>query len=191
MTKVLLSLHGFHSSPNSLKAQQMSAFLAANHPDIRFVCPQLPTTPEKMWQLIETIFERYQGQEIAVMGSSLGGYLATKVAQQYGVKVLLINPAVFPYLLLQQYAGLQVHPYTQDEYLINHDFMQQLRDLEVELLPNKDNCWVLLQQGDEVLDYQQALDKYQGCKITCEAGGDHSFVGFDAYLAKIINFLFN
>ena len=170
MAKVLLSLHGFHSSPESLKARQLAQYIATHHPEITFICPQLPCLPEQMWQLIESIFEKYEGDDIAVVGSSLGGYLATKVSEVYKTKVILVNPAVTPYLLLQIYAGKQSHPYTGEPYFIDDSYMQQLKELDVESITSPENSWVLLQQGDEVLDYQQAVHKYQACKITCEAG---------------------
>jgi uncharacterized protein len=190
MDKLLLSLHGFHSSPNSLKARQMDEYLTLHHPEIRFICPQLPVFPRDMWQLIETIFEANKGAKIAVMGSSLGGFLATKVAEKFAVKVLLINPAVSPDLLLTTYQGEQTHPYLLQQYNIDQDYIHQLKDLNVNKLTNPELAWVLLQEGDEVLDYQEALNKYQGSKITCESGGDHSFVGFERYLAEIIHFLY-
>lgn len=190
MAKVLLSLHGFHSSPESLKARQLSEYLATNHPEITFICPQLPCVPGDMWQLIESIFEKYKGDEIGVVGSSLGGYLATKVAEEYKAKVILVNPAVTPYLLLQVYAGKQIHPCTGEPYFIDESYMSQLKLLDVTSITEPQNSWVLLQQDDEVLDYQQAVNKYQACKITCEAGGDHSFVGFERYIPDIIHFLY-
>ena len=190
MRKILLSLHGYHSSPGSIKARQMSSYLAEHFPEISFVCPQLPCQPTLMWALIESIFEQYKSMEIAIMGSSLGGYLAAKASEQYGVKVVLINPAVFPYRLLQQYAGMQIHPYTQESYQINENYLQQLRKLAVKEQSDPQKCWVLLQKKDEVLNYREALDKFQGCKITCEEGGDHSFVGFERFLPDIIKFLF-
>jgi predicted esterase YcpF (UPF0227 family) len=190
MRKVLLSLHGYHSSPGSLKARQMSSYVADNFPEISFVCPQLPCQPALMWALIESVFEQYKGMEIAVMGSSLGGYLAAKASEQYGVKVVLINPAVFPYRLLQQYGGMQTHPYTKESYRIDKDYLQQLRALAVEELSAPQKCWVLLQKKDEVLNYREAFDKFQRCKISCEEGGDHSFSGFERFLPDIIKFLF-
>lgn len=190
MAKVLLSLHGFHSSPESLKAQQMSAYLADKQPEITFVCPQLPCLPEQMWEVIESIFKQYRNDQIAVMGSSLGGYLATKAAQKYAVKALLINPAVYPFHLLTEYAGLQVHPYTNISYQIDESYLQQLTALNVQHIDNPENLWILVQKGDEVLDYQQACDKYQFCHITCEEGGDHSFINFDRFIPEIIKFLF-
>jgi len=188
--KILLSLHGFHSSPASLKAQQMRDHLLSSHPDIQFYCPQLPALPEQMWQVIETFFEQYKEYEIAIMGSSLGGFLATKVVQKYSVKGLLINPAVTPNLLFEKYQGPQLHPYLQQQYEINQDYIKQIENLYIEKLKYPDKIWVLLQQEDEVLDYRDALQKYKACKITCEKGGDHSFIGFDRYLTEIIHFLF-
>ncbi|WP_372881733.1 YqiA/YcfP family alpha/beta fold hydrolase [Psychromonas sp.] len=190
MAKVLLSLHGFHSSPGSLKAQQMDSYLAEHYPEITFLCPQLPCLPKQMWEVIESVFAQYSGAEIAVMGSSLGGYLAAKAGEQYGVKVVLINPAVFPYRLLEQYAGTQIHPYTQESYQINENYLQQLTALDTKSQSNPEKCWLLLQKQDEVLNYREALNKYQRCKITCEEGGDHSFIGFERFLPAIIAFLF-
>lgn len=190
MARVLLSLHGFHSSPGSVKAQQMSSYLAEHFPEISFVCPQLPCLPQQMWEVIQSIFEKYSGAEIAVMGSSLGGYLATQASEQYGVKVVLINPAVFPYRLLDQYAGIQTHPYTQKRYQIDVNYLQQLKNLATNKLRDPGKYWVLLQKGDEVLNYREAFDKYQDCQITCEEGGDHSFIGFERFIPAIIEFLF-
>ncbi|WP_019616150.1 YqiA/YcfP family alpha/beta fold hydrolase [Psychromonas ossibalaenae] len=190
MAQILLSLHGFHSSPGSLKAKQMSSYLSEFFPDIQFICPQLPSLPEQMWAMVESLFAQHKHDQIAVMGSSLGGYLAAKAAQQYCVNVVLINPAVYPYHLLEAYAGRQVHPYTGDEYQIDQHFMTQLKSLEVPLLSRPEKCWVLLQKEDEVLDYRQAFDKYKQCKISCEEGGNHSFAGFERYLPDIIKFLF-
>ncbi|MEI6897641.1 MAG: YqiA/YcfP family alpha/beta fold hydrolase [Psychromonas sp.] len=190
MGKLLLSLHGFHSSPESLKARQLANYIKKQHPEITYICPQLPCLPEQMWQLIELIFVEHTQDRIAVVGSSLGGYLATKVAEVYKSKVVLINPAVTSYLLLQTYAGAQRHPYTGESYQINNSYINQLKELNVEKVSAPQNTWVLLQQGDEVLDYQQAMLKYQGCKITCETGGEHSFIGFERFIPDIIKFLF-
>lgn len=190
MAKVLLSLHGFHSSPKSLKARQLADYIDKHHPEITFLCPQLPCLPGQMWELIESIFEKYKGDDISVVGSSLGGYLATKISEVYKSKSIVVNPAVTPYRLLQVYAGTQTHPYTNETYVIDEDYMLQLKALNVEMLSSSSRCWVLLQEGDEVLDYQQALIKYQDCKITCEKGGDHSFIGFERYITDIIKFLF-
>ena len=189
MAKILLALHGFHSSPKSAKIRHMSTYLTKKMPDITLIAPQLPCLPAQMWQVIESVFANHPDDQIAVMGSSLGGYLATKVAERYQVKVLLINPAVAPWDLLS-YAGLQKHPYTLEEYFIDAVYLEQLKALDSTYLGSPDQCWVLLQEDDEVLDYRDAMERYKQCTITCESGGDHSFRGFERYLPDIIKFLF-
>lgn len=189
MANIFLALHGFHSSPESLKVQQMSAYLADSFPEITFICPQLPCLPEQMWEVIESVFAKHSDDQVAVMGSSLGGYLATKAAHKYQVKVLLINPAVSPHRLFL-YAGQQKHPYTLESYQIDETYIAQLTALDVPYSGTPEQCWVLLQEGDEVLDYREALEKYKPSKITREKGGDHSFIGFERYLPDIIKFLF-
>lgn len=188
--KVFISLHGFHSSPQSLKALQIKEYLANHHPDIDFVCPQLPVFPKDMWKKIEAIFEQYKDYDIGVMGSSLGGFLATKAIQTYQVKAILVNPAITPDLLLTKYQGIQVHPYLQQHYNIDQEYIDQLITLNIERLNQPELAWVLLQAGDEVLDYREALNKYKSSKVTCEQGGNHSFIGFERYLKEIIHFLY-
>jgi len=174
----------------SLKAQQMQAYLLKHHPDIDFVCPQLPVLPSQMWQVVKDIFEQHQDKQIAIMGSSLGGFLATKAAQHYAAKAVLVNPAVTPDVLLKQHQGPQNHPYLHQSYQIDEHYIGQIHHLYIENILYPENLWVLLQQQDEVLNYKEAIRKYKACKITCEEGGDHSFIGFERYLADIVNFLF-
>ena len=190
MTKVLLYLHGFHSSPSSLKIQQTKSYIASHHPEIKLIAPQLPCLPKDMWEVICAVFAKYEGCEIAVMGSSLGGFLSTKVVEKYAVNAVLINPAVGAFHLLEEYAGEHIHPYLNEGYTIDQDYLDQLTQLLSGDIEHADKIWALLQQGDEVLDYQLAVKKYQHCKITCEEGGDHSFIGFDRYLSDIMQFLF-
>lgn len=190
MAKVLLYLHGFHSSPSSLKSQQTKAYIADYHPEIKLIAPQLPCLPKDMWQVICDVFNKHENDDIAVVGSSLGGFLCTKIVEQYAVNAVLINPAVGAFHLLEEYAGEHVHPYLNEGYTIDQDYLAQLTQLLSGDVEHADKIWVLLQKGDEVLDYRQALEKYKCCKITCEEGGDHSFIGFDRHLSDIIPFLF-
>ncbi len=101
MRSVLLYLHGFNSSPGSAKAQQMAAWVAANRPDIEVIIPAQPNTPAAAWAAIEQTIadlQRRYGSEfkLGAVGSSLGGFMATRVSEQYGCRAALINPAVRP-----------------------------------------------------------------------------------------------
>ncbi|GEK13264.1 esterase YqiA [Aliivibrio fischeri] len=187
---LLLYIHGFNSSPLSHKAQVMAEYCKVHRPDIKVIVPRLPSYPSQAAEFLVQLVEKYKDtHQIGLVGSSLGGYLSTWLNHQYGFKAALVNPAVKPYELLADYLGKQVNPYTQEEYLLEEKHMEELLALQVETLHSVDDLWLLQQEGDEVLDYRQAVDKYSACKQTIEKGGDHSFVNFERYPEQIIQFL--
>lgn len=186
---LLLYLHGFNSSPQSMKAQQIETWLQQYHPDIDIVIPHLAPYPTAAWQQIESIIADYPEHQIGVVGSSLGGYLATKVNQKFGYPAVLINPAVKPYELLVDYLGENSNLYTNQTYTLVPEHIDELRALDCPQLIHQERLWVLLQTDDEVLDYQQAVDKYSAAKVTIEQGGDHSFIGFERHFSDILTFL--
>ena len=193
MKKNILYIHGFNSSPLSLKAEQTRKYLATSFPDVGFFCPQLATTPAKAITQLEQLIER-QGSNTQwyLIGSSLGGYFASYLSHKYNSLAVLVNPAITPYELLHDYIGEQVNPYTEEVYQVTEDHMQQLKALE-KTTPaidskEKNNYLVMVQTGDEVLNYQEAVEKYQHCRLIVQEGGDHSFINFDHCLATISDF---
>ncbi|MGL5040894.1 MAG: YqiA/YcfP family alpha/beta fold hydrolase [Aeromonas sp.] len=193
MKSVLLYLHGFNSSPGSAKAQQMAAWVAHHRPDIEVIIPAQPNTPAAAWAAIERVMSdlllRYgHSLKLGVVGSSLGGFMATKVSEHYGCRAALINPAVRPHALLCDYLGPQTNPYTGEHYELLPSHIEELRMLAVPLTA-PDRLWVLQQQGDEVLDYRQTLSYYRFARLSLECGGNHGFVGFERYPAQIVHFL--
>lgn len=184
----LLYLHGFNSSPNSIKATQLKHHVQRHRSDITFICPQLAATPAAAWTQIAALCDG-MAEPFGVVGSSLGGFWSTRVAQLYGVRAVVINPAVNPHLLLQDYLGEQLNPYTEERYLLTGQHMAELAALRVSEPANPERIWLLQQQGDEVLDYREALDYYRFARVCIQKGGDHSFVGFEHYCAQVVRFL--
>ena len=190
MASLLIYLHGFNSSPQSLKAQQMAQYCANHRPDIKVVMPQLPSYPEKAQVYLEQLILRFKDDyKIGLVGSSLGGYLCTWLSERYALPAVLINPAVKPYELLVDYLGPQQNPYSGENYVLVPKHMAQLQQLDVAMVHAPQRFWVLLQEGDEVLDYRQSMMKYAESKLTVEPNGDHSFVNFERFPASIIQFL--
>lgn len=190
MKSVLIYLHGFNSSPLSLKAQQMVAYCREHRPDIQLETPQLPSYPAEAATFLEQLIKQYQGtHNIGVVGSSLGGYLSAWLNDRYHIPAVLVNPAVKPYELLIDYLGAQQNPYSGESYVLENKHIAELKALEVETVKYPELLWVLLQQGDEILDYRQAAAKYMNCRLTIEEKGDHSFIHFDRFSAAIIQFL--
>lgn len=189
---IVLYLHGFQSSPQSHKAQLTKAYVAEHFNDTSILVPQLPNSPSKIaGQVLRLISANpsLQAEGLKIIGSSMGGYLATWLVEKFGGKAVLINPAVKPYELLVNYTGFHVNPYTKERFYIHKDDMTYLRALNVREIAAPEMYKVYLQTGDEVLDYRQAEEKYAGSNLTIEQGGDHSFVGFDRHLPEIFEFL--
>ncbi|MGQ5521770.1 YqiA/YcfP family alpha/beta fold hydrolase [Chitinimonas sp. PSY-7] len=184
MAKILY-LHGFNSSPASQKAQQTHAWLAERSLAEHFICPTLPSTPKAAAMLITQLMEQHGPEGITLFGSSLGGFLASWAAEKYGCRAVLINPAVRPAQLLHAYLGLQRNPYSGEEYLLEAHHMDELKALEPAAI-TAERYWLLLETGDETLNYRDALAYYKGCKQTVIEGGDHSFQHWEPMLPELI-----
>lgn len=186
----LIYLHGFLSSPQSVKAQQTLAFFNKFYPQVKCHLPCLPGYPMEAIDIIESVVESCDQQSLRFVGSSMGGFLSTYFIEKYGGKAVIINPAVRPFELLQDYQGEHINPNTGEEFKVSSLQIEQLKSLYQSKLASADNYMVLLQTLDETLDYRQAEEKYQGAKLIIEEGGNHSFVNYENHLPDIADFLF-
>ncbi|WP_198262730.1 YqiA/YcfP family alpha/beta fold hydrolase [sulfur-oxidizing endosymbiont of Gigantopelta aegis] len=187
---IFIYIHGFNSSPESYKAQCFSQFIHEQHPEHECISPQLSDQPAyAMSRLIELIENYIKQSKVAVLGSSLGGFYATQLAQQYDIKATLINPAVNPQSLLINYLGKNKNYHTGEEYEFTPAHIKQLDAISCDKLNQPDNLMVMLQTGDEVLDYRLAEKKYKQTHLMIEKGGDHSFQGFSRHCEAIYQFL--
>ncbi|MCF1426528.1 MAG: esterase YqiA [Shewanella sp.] len=188
---MLLYIHGFNSSPQSEKGQLTADYVRQHFPSVNFIAPQLPSEPAVAMALLEHLTQEAQsrGEPLAFAGSSLGGYFGSFLAEKYGGLAVLINPAVRPYELFADFIGAQQNPYTGETYQVLAEHLSQLQAVDTQVIRHPDRFFVLLQSGDEVLDYRQAVSKYHCCKMRLEAGGDHSFIGYASHLSGICEFL--
>lgn len=193
-TSHLLYLHGFRSSPQSAKAQVMAAWVAQHRPDLRWWCPQLPPSPKEALKLLFDGLDQWQHEpdfgKLAVMGSSLGGFYATAVAERQACKAVLLNPAVDPARDLSRYIGEQTawHNPSEHFYFQPH-FVDELQALNAGPLKNPANYLALIAKGDEVLDWREMATRYAGAHLCVLEGGDHALSDFDQHLPLIVDFL--
>jgi predicted esterase YcpF (UPF0227 family) len=182
---MLIYIHGFNSSPASAKAQLLRAKLEALGRGAEFVAPALPPSPAQAAALLDALALRHRGA--ALVGSSLGGYYATWLAEKHGMRAVLLNPAVRPYELLAPLVGLQKRFHTGEEYVFTSEHVAELRALEVErITPSR--YFLIVTTGDEVLDYRWAVECYRGCRQIVIEGGDHGLSDFASYLDRVLEF---
>ncbi|AMB81351.1 MULTISPECIES: YqiA/YcfP family alpha/beta fold hydrolase [Pseudomonas] len=186
MSGSILYIHGFNSAPESKKATQLISVMQGMGLGDQLRVPALHHHPrEAMAQLTAAISEM---DRPLLVGSSLGGYYATWLAEQHGLKALLVNPAVSPHRMFDGYLGTQTNLYSGETWELTLDHVQALAELEVAAPQDPQRYQVWLQTGDETLDYRNAEKYYKACVLRIQAGGDHSYQGFAQQLPALLNF---
>jgi uncharacterized protein len=186
-TTHLLYLHGFRSSPQSAKARLMAQHMAAQHPGVVWLCPQLPPSPQAAMELVDQATADWPAGSMAVVGSSLGGFYATWVAEQRGCRAVLLNPAVFPARDLAKYIGSQTQWHAPDEaFYFKAAYVQELQGLAGLALQQPQNYLALIAKGDEVLDWHEMLARYGAAQVLLLEGGDHALSDFATHLPRVM-----
>lgn len=183
----VIYLHGFNSSPASLKARQFSDYCQACGVDAQV--PHLSHDPERALESIEDCIVASDSLPALLVGSSLGGYYATALAERYLLRAALINPAVAPFLHLgSEFLGPQRNLHTGVEYEFTTGHVAALRRMHVERIADPSRYLLLVQTGDEVLDYRHALEYYRGSRQQVQEGGSHAFENFASVLPALLQF---
>lgn len=186
----LIYLHGFKSSPESEKVTELREVLDRHQVPVELVAPSLGFAPQEALARACELVEAVVGQRpCGLIGSSLGGYYANVVSARYGVPAALVNPAAYPYRLLRDYLGEQTNLHTGETFKVTEEHMRQLADMDPGDHPEAAQLLVLLQTGDETLDYREAWRRFQGSPHWLQAGGDHRFQNFARTIPAILAFL--
>jgi predicted esterase YcpF (UPF0227 family) len=184
---VLIYLHGFRSSPASIKARRLGQYMETRGLAARYACPLLPHEPAAAVALIEKRI-RASPSPVTLVGSSLGGYYATWLAEQYELRAVLINPAVAAARSLIEYVGRQENMYSGEAFEFTEGHIAQLEAITVERITRPQRYLLMVEAGDELLDYRQSVAKYEGARQIVHEGGDHSFTRFADYMGTILDF---
>ncbi len=189
-TTHLLYLHGFRSSPLSTKARLMAARVARAHPRVTWWCPQLPPSPREAGALIEHGIQAWPPGTMAVVGSSLGGFYASWVAERWACKAVLLNPAVDPARDLAKYIGEHTSWHDPAErFFFKAGYVDELRQLAVTGLAQPQNYLAIIAKGDEVLDWREMTGRYPGACIKLLDGSDHAISDFAGHMDEVFSFL--
>ncbi len=184
---MIVYLHGFNSSPASHKAQVMKAYLEGRGLGHRYACPALPDTPAEALRAVEKALAGHDPKGVTYIGSSLGGYYATWLVENRGGRAVLINPAITPHVGLAAYFGAQKNLHTGEPYELTRAHLEGWRGLLTERV-DPEKYLLLLETGDEVLDWREAARKYEGARMVIRQGGDHSLQCFEEMIPRILAF---
>ena len=181
-------IHGFNSSPQSHKAQQFSQWISAAHPAINLHVPALRPYPLEAMAQLEALAQSAPGG-VGFVGSSLGGFYATYLAEKYRAPAVLINPAVRPFETLSRYLGENENFHTREHYVLTPQHVEDLRTLYVAAPSQPQRLLLMVQTGDETLDYREACTHYRASPAIIEYGGDHAFQQAERYFPTLLTFL--
>ncbi len=168
----------------------MAAHMAAEHPEVHWWCPQLPPSPRAAMDLLLQGIHDWPRHSMAVVGSSLGGFYATHVAQHTGCPAVLLNPAVDPARDLAKYIGEQTSWHDPAEHFyFRPEYVDELRALECGPLTQLERYLPIIAKGDEVLDWREMQARYAGAQVLLLEGGDHALSDFERHLPQVLAFL--
>ncbi len=186
----ILYLHGFRSSPKSAKAQLMGAWMRAHRPDVEWWCPQLTPSPKEAMALVAERLATWPLERMAVVGSSLGGFYATVVAEGAGCPAVVLNPAINPARDLAGHIGdLTSFHDPDDHFYFRAEYVTQLRVMTPRAITHPQRYFAVIAKGDEVLDWREMSARYDGATIRLLEGGDHALSDFDTDLPQVLAFL--
>ena len=185
MGAAVIYIHGFNSSPASSKARLLQERLAALGRAHDFIAPALPHSPAAAARLLAEIAREYP--HAALVGSSLGGFYATWLSEQFALRAVLLNPAVRPYELLEGHVGRQKNFHTGEEYDFTMQHVAELRALEVESITAQ-HYLLMVATGDEVLDYRSAIERYRAARQVIIEGSDHGLSDFSDHVDAVLGF---
>jgi predicted esterase YcpF (UPF0227 family) len=186
----LLYLHGFRSSPQSTKARRVAAWVAAHRPDVVWWCPQLAASPAQAMAEVLAHILTWPAGRMGVVGSSLGGFYATAVAERTGCRAVLLNPAVDPARDLAAAVGSTTAWHSDEPFEFRPEYVDELRTVAPPArLTRPERYLAVIAKGDEVLSWREMSERYAGCRIRLLEGSDHALSDFDEPLAEVLAFL--
>ncbi len=181
----LIYAHGFNSSPQSAKACLLQAVMQAQGLEAQLRVPALSHWPTRAIEQLQAEIDAAEGP-VTLVGSSLGGYYSTWLVEHNpGVRAVLINPAIRPFELLEEWLGQNTNLYTDDNYELTEEHLAQLKALYCPQLRDPSRYLLLVQTADETLDYRDAVAKFAASAQFVQPGGSHGFEQFEALIPAV------
>ena len=188
MSKTILYFHGFASSSNSNKAKILKKYISRNYKNAEIIIPDIDNNFKLAVNQIHDLIDNAK-HPIVFIGSSLGGYYASYFSSKFKTKSVLINPAIPPLKDFEMYLGENENYSTGEKFIITPEDIRYIRKMSYKKYSNAENTYVLLESGDEVLNYKETTKYFSGSYLDIIYGGSHSYESLDEKLKNIVNFI--
>ncbi len=185
---MILYLHGFRSSPQSFKARLLAERLQGLGHGGDYLCPQLPASPKLAIAQAAELADRFPPAELTLIGSSLGGYYATWLAERLGCRAVLLNPAVKPPRDLEKYVGMTSAYHSGEPFEFKAEYIDELRALAIDAITCPERYFLIAATGDEVLDWQEMVGHYPRARHRIIKGSDHGLSDFAGHMDEVLAF---
>ena len=188
---LIVYLHGFRSSPFSMKAKithRAILDLKGEGVDVEWYCPQLPPSPKEAMAMVVMHIKSQNYERLSIIGSSLGGYYATYLAELFSAQATLLNPAIEPARDLESYIGELKAWHSDEAFHFKPEYIQELNALYIKNITKPNRYYLIAAKGDEVLDWQEMVAKYPGAQQLVLEGGDHAISNYLELLPTVLTF---
>lgn len=187
-SEMILYLHGFRSSPHSFKASLLAERMEGLGRNDEYQCPQLPASPSEAIALASDLARRCAPDALSLIGSSLGGFYATWLAERLGCRAVLLNPAVTAPTDLEKYVGVTTAYHSDTRFEFKADYIEELKALAVNKVTQPKRYFLVAATGDEVLDWRDMVAHYPGARHHVIKGSDHGLSDFSKYMDQVLEF---
>ena len=186
---MIIYLHGFRSSPQSFKAQLLERRMAALGRGAEYLCPQLPVSPKAAMDLALSLTRNLDPAGLTLLGSSLGGYYATYLAEHLGCRAVMLNPAMRAFEKLAHYVGPQTMYHDEgSSFEFKPEYLDELKQMYVPAITRPERYFLIAATGDELLDWREMADNFPGARHKIIEGSDHGLSDFADYMDEVLAF---
>ena len=185
---MILYLHGFRSSPHSFKTGLLAERMRALGRGDEYVCPQLPASPRAAIELATGLARQGDPATLSIIGSSLGGYYASWIAEQIGCRAVLLNPAVHAARDLASQVGVKTQYHSNDAFEFKQQYLDELEEIRIKEITHPERYFLIAATGDELLDWREMTAQFAGARQQVIQGSDHGLSDFARYADQVLSF---